>query len=137
LEQNSPLPWLHIAQVVGQEAKRAGHCRLGVMGTKYLMEGPVYNDELAKLGIEALVPAKNDRIRIDEVIFDELVNGVYSEASRNYFYGIISQFKEKGCTAVILGCTEIPLLVQAEESPLPVLDSTRLLARAALKRSYN
>ncbi len=131
----SPIPWLHIAEVVAAEAKREGHRCLGILGTRFLMEGPVYPSKLAVVGIDHKIPDVKDRERINEIIFKELVNGIYTGESRDYFYQVIERSKKRGCDAVILGCTEIPLLVTGENSPLPKLDSTRLLALAALKRA--
>lgn len=130
---SSPVPWLHIAEVVGHEAHCRGYEALGIMGTKYLMEGPVYAQVLKELGIKYRIPEKPDRERIDTIIFEELVNGTFREESRLCFNNVIRALKEQGCDAVVLGCTEIPLLVDAAGCPLPTLDSTRLLARAALK----
>jgi aspartate racemase len=137
VEPRSPLPWLHIARVVGEEAVRNGWQRLAVLGTKYLMTGPVYPENLDALGIACEIPAADDRERIDEVIFKELVNGVFPEASRLYFNEVIAKLKARGCDAVVLGCTEIPLLVDPADCPLPTLDSTRLLARAALNAALD
>jgi len=134
--ENSPIPWLHIAEEVATEASHRGYKRLGILGTQYLMEGQVYPSKLAPRDIESLIPETNERRRINEIIFEELVNGIFTQKSLNYFIGVINQLKNRGCEAVILGCTEIPLLVTEETSPLPTLDSTRLLARAALRRSH-
>jgi len=131
----SPIPWLHIAGVVAEEAKRKNYRQLGVLGTRFLMEGPVYGEKLEAAGIAHLIPEKEDRERINSIILDELVAGVFTEKSRNYFTKIIKELKGRGCDAVVLGCTEIPLIVTQDSSPLPVLDSTRLLARAALKKA--
>ena len=131
----SPIPWLHIAEEVAAEAKRRNHKCLGVLGTRSLMEGPVYTTKLAAVGIEHRIPELEDRERINDIIFDELVCGRFTSESRVYFGEVISQLKGQGCDAVVLGCTEIPLLVTQESSPLPVLDSTRLLARAALRKA--
>jgi aspartate racemase len=128
----SPVPWLHIAQVVGEEAKRRELGSLAVTGTKYLMTGPVYSSALERLGIACTIPAENDREAIDTIIFKELVNGIFLDESRQYFNSVFQKLKDRGCDAVVLGCTEIPLLVDPEDCPLPTLDSTRLLARAAL-----
>jgi len=133
--EKSPVPWLHIAEVVAEEARINGFSRLAVLGTKYLMVGPVYPSILKKFGISYKIPSETEREQIDKIIFDELVNGVFEEKSRQYIYNLIQNFKEQGCDAAVLGCTEIPLLVNPEESPLPTLASTRLLARAALKYS--
>ena len=135
--RESPIPWLHIAEAVGEEAKRSGFKRVGVLGTKYLMTGPVYIDTLGKFDIICDIPDGHDRERINEIIFKELINGTFSETSRLYFNEVISKLKQRGCEAAILGCTEIPLIVDANDCPLPTLDSTRLLARAALRKAIN
>ena len=128
----SPLPWLHIAEEVIAAAKAAGHTRLAVLGTKYLMEGPVYREAAAAAGVEIEIPDEGDRARINRIIFDELVNGRFLPDSREYFNDVMAKLKSRGCEAAVLGCTEIPLLVDPATAPLPALDSTRLLARAAL-----
>ncbi|MEU9025560.1 amino acid racemase [Actinomadura sp. NPDC048394] len=127
------LPGLHIAEVVADRAARDGRARVGVLGTRYTMDGPVYPRELAARGIEAVVPDAADRARVHEIIFGELVNGVLTEESRREYVRIIERLAGRGCDAVALVCTEIPLLVTPEVSPLPTLDSTRLLARAAFE----
>jgi len=132
VEQRSPIPWLHIARVVAQEAQRRGYRRLGILGTRYLMEGPVYPDALRLEGIAWEIPDEPDRERIDTIIFRELVNAVFREDSRLYFNAVMEKLKARGADAVVLGCTEIPLIVRPDDTPLPTLDSTRLLARAAL-----
>jgi aspartate racemase len=128
----TPLPWLHIADVVGEEAARRGFRRVGLLGTRYTMAGPVYARSLGALGIETVVPEAADFETVDGIIFGELVDGVFTDASRETYNRIIARLGGRGCDAVALACTEIPLLVRADESPLPTLDSTRLLARAAL-----
>jgi aspartate racemase len=130
--RESPIPWLHIAESVGEEAQRNGFRRVGVLGTKYLMTGPVYPDALGKLGIECEIPDASDRERIDGIIFEELVYGLFPEKSRQYFNEVVAKLAERGCEAVVLGCTEVPLLVDPSDCPLSTLDSTRILARAAL-----
>ena len=135
LVPRSPIPWLHIAESVAEEARRLGYKRLGILGTKYLTEGPVYPDVLVEHGIEREIPDEADRERINEIIFKELVNGIFPEASRLYLNEVSDKLKARGCDAVVLGCTEIPLIVRPDDTPLPTLDSTRLLARAALKRA--
>jgi aspartate racemase len=135
VEHRSPRPWLHIAREVAAEAKRRGHRRLAVLGTRHLMEGPVYREALKAAGIEHRVPAAEQRERINHIIFDELVNGQVLPRSLAYHIEVIRELKDEGCDAVVLGCTEIPLLVMPEDSPLPPLDSTRLLARAAVRKA--
>jgi len=128
----TPIPWLHIGVVVGEEAARRGFRRVGVLGTRYTMGGPVYSECLGRLGIEAVVPEPADFEMVDRVIFAELVDGVFTDESRRAYNHAIARLRDRGCDAVALACTEIPLLVRSEESPLPTLDSTRLLARAAV-----
>ena len=135
VEPASPIPWLHIARVVAAEATSAGFTAVGVLGTKYLTTGPVYAEALGAEGIGHLIPNEEDRERINSIIFGELVRGVLTEESRAYFNGVIAALADRGARAVVLGCTEIPLLVRESESPLPTLDSTRLLARAALQEA--
>jgi aspartate racemase len=131
----SPLPWLHIAEEVGKEAKRRGFKKLGLTGTKFLVSGPVYPEKLEQLGLSYLRPSEEQRERINSIIFDELVLGRQTAEALKYFQQVIEQFKSDGCDAVVLGCTEIPLLIDDSKSPLPTLDSTRTLARAALRHA--
>jgi len=135
IEHRAPRPWLHIAREVAAEAKRRGFRRLAVLGTRYLMEGPVYPPALKTAGIEHRIPKAEQRKRINEIIFDELVNGQFLPRSLAYYVEIIRSLKDEGCDAVVLGCTEIPLLVTPESSPMATLDSTRLLARAAVRKA--
>jgi aspartate racemase len=131
----SPIPWLHIAGAVAKEAHRSGYMRLGILGTKYLAESDVYPEALAEFKIESEIPDEADREKVNEIIFKELVNGVFPEASRLYLNEVVSKLKTRGCDAAVLGCTEIPLILRPDDTPLPTLDSTRLLARAALRRA--
>ncbi len=135
VEHRSPRPWLHIAQEVANEANRAHHKRLAVLGTRYLMEGPVYPEKLKAAGLEHRIPGTKEREKINQIIFDELVNGQFMPRSLAYFTEVIRALSDEGCDAVVHGCTEIPLLVIPDSSPLPTLDSTRLLARAALRKA--
>jgi aspartate racemase len=128
VEPRSPLPWLKIADAVMDEAKARGYRRVALTGTKWLMEGPVYPKELVR-------PAPEERGEINRIIMDELVCSVFRPAAVDYFKGVIERMKRAGCDAVVLGCTEIPLILNDANSPLPTLDSTRLLARAALRRA--
>jgi aspartate racemase len=125
------LPGLHIAEVVADQAARDGRTRVGVLGTRYLMDGPVYPRAFAARGIAAEVPEAGDRKVVNEIIFEELVNGVFTSSSLQEYVRVIERLAGRGCDAVALVCTEIPLLVTPAASPLPTLDSTRLLARAA------
>jgi aspartate racemase len=126
------LPGLHIAEVVAGQAAHDGRRRVGVLGTRYLMDSPLYPRVLAAHGIGAEVPAAADRDLVNRVIFSELVNGEFKPGSRQEYARVIAGLAARGCDAVALACTEIPLLVTPADSPLPTLDSTRLLARAAL-----
>lgn len=132
VKAQSPIPWLHIAEAVADKARTENYKQLAILGTKYLMTGPVYPDTLNEFNIAGQIPAEADREQIDQIIFKELVNGVFTEKSRLYFNDVIGKLKDRGCDAAILGCTEIPLLVDPHNCPLPVLDSTRLLARSAI-----
>lgn len=127
------LPGLHIATVVAERAAGDGRCRVGILGTRYTMDGWVYPRALAAQRIDYEVPKAADRVIVNEVIFGELVNGVFSDTARSEYVRIIQDLRESGCDAVALVCTEIPLLVTPAVSPLPTLDSTRLLARAAFE----
>jgi aspartate racemase len=131
----SPRPWLHIAEEVAREAQGRGFRRVGLTGTKFLVDGPVYPAKFAEAGIELCLPSPDARQAINQIIFEELVYGKFLPASLAYFQQVIECFKDQGCQAVALCCTEIPLLVNDSNSPLPTLDSTRLLARAALQRA--
>src|ERR1051326_6277170 len=131
----SPLPWLHIAEEVGKEARQRGFKKLGLTGTKFLVSGPVYPEKLEQLGIGYVRPGKEQQERINSIIFDELVRGLQTPEALAYLQQVIEQFKLQACDAVVLGCTEIPLLVSDRTSPLPTVDSTRTLALAALRQA--
>jgi aspartate racemase len=131
----SPLPWLHIAEEVGKEAMRRGFKKLGLTGTKFLVSGPVYPEKLEQMGLGYMRPTREQQEQINSIIFDELVLGRQTDESLFYFEQVIESFKVQGCDAVVLGCTEIPLLVSDPDSPLPTLDSTRILARAAIRHA--
>ena len=135
VRERSPAPWIHIAEEVSDEARRRGFQRIGILGTRFLMEGSVYQSKLAQACIGYRVPNTEQRTRINQIIYDELVYGRFLPASRTYFQNVIREFGDNGCDAVALACTEIPLLISAADSPLPILDSTRILARAALRQA--
>lgn len=135
VRDQSPLPWLHIAEEVAAVAAQQKVKRLGITGTRYLMESSVYPNKLSKLGIEFEIPDQADREFMNHVIFDELVYGQFLDDSRRYFQRVIEKLGERGCDAVVLGCTEIPLLISQADSSLPAIDSTRTLARAALREA--
>lgn len=131
----SPLPWLHIAEVVAERAAERGFKRLAITGTRWLVDSEVYPEKLAARGIAYLRPTVAERDEINRVIMDELVYGVFKPEGIAAFRKIIARMKGEGCDAVVLGCTEIPLILSDANSPLPTLDSTRLLAQAALRRA--
>ena len=135
VEPRSPLPWLHIAEVVAAEAGEHGFRRVGLLGTRWLVDSEVYPEKLAAHGIEYLRPTDVEREEINRIIFDELVYGIFRPESVTYFQLLIRRMKDESCDGVVLGCTEIPLVISNKNSPLPTLDSTRLLAWAALRRA--
>jgi aspartate racemase len=135
VEPRSPLPWLHIAEVVAAHAVERGFRRPGLTGTRWLVESEVYPDKLAARGLAYVRPNATEREEMNRIIMDELVCGVFKPEAAGYMARVIGRMKDEGCDSVILGCTEIPLIVSDSNSPLPTLDSTRLLARAALRRA--
>jgi aspartate racemase len=133
--RRSPLPWLHIAEVVAAQAAERGFRRLGIVGTRYLVDSEVYPEKLAARGLEYVRPNAAERAEINRIIFEELIAGVFTPEAIASFRRVMDRMKDEGCDAVVLGCTEIPLIINDSNSPLPTLDSTRLLARAALRRA--
>ena len=131
----SPLPWLHIAEVVAAEAVARGFRRIGITGTRWLVDSEVYPEKLSARGLAYLRPSAAEREACNRIIMDELVCSTFKPESVAYFQQVIGRLKDQGCDAVVLGCTEIPLIINDANSPLPTLDSTRLLARAALRRA--
>ena len=132
VESKSVLPWLHIAEVVASEAATRGYRRVAPTGTRWLVESEVYPEKLVAAGVDVVRPNEDERQRISEIIMDELVYGVFRPESVAYFQKVIERLRQRDCDAVVLGCTEIPLILNDANSPLPTLDSTRLLAAAAL-----
>lgn len=128
-----PIPGLHIGEVVAEQALRDGRRKVGILGTKYTMAGPVYPGALGRRGLEWAMPDETDRETVNRIIFDELCLGLFTDEARDAYVGIIGKLAAEGCDAVALVCTEIPLLITADVSPLPILDSTRLLAAAAVE----
>lgn len=135
VEQRSPLPWLHIAEIVVAEAAARGYRRLGITGTRWLVESDVYPEKITARGLEHVRPGAQEREETHRIIMDELVYGIVKPTSVARLRRSVASLKENGCDAVILGCTELPLVLDDSNSPLPTLDSTRLLARAALRRA--
>ncbi|MAF21626.1 MAG: aspartate racemase [Roseibacillus sp.] len=129
-------PWLHIAETVSAEAQSQNFKRLAILGTKYLMEGPVYRDQLVPMGLHPITPNLEERNHINSIIFDRLVFNRVNKKDLLDLLSIIERMQtEEKCDAVVLGCTELPLILNDEVSPLPTLDSTRLLARAAIREA--
>lgn len=135
VESRSPLPWLHIAEVVADAAVARGFRRLGLLGTRWLVESEVYPEKLTARGLGLVRPNAAEREEINRIIMDELVCSVFKPEAVVYHQRVIRRMQAEGCDAVVLGCTEIPLIMSDANSPLPTLDSTRLLARAALRRA--
>ncbi len=132
-----PIPGLHIADIVAGRARLEGHQRVALLGTRWTMEGPSYAAAFARAGVSLAVPELAEREILDRIIFEELCQGVITEASRADCVRVIERMRGEGCDAVALSCTELPLLVTPEVSPLPTLDSTRLLARAAVAKALS
>jgi aspartate racemase len=128
IEGRSPLPWLHIAQEVAAHAAGRGYRRIGLTGTRWLVESDVYPSNYVR-------PSADEREEINRIIMDELVCSIFRPEAVACFQRVMRRMKDQGCDAVVLGCTEIPLVMNDKNSPLPTLDSTRLLARAALRRA--
>ena len=135
IESRLPLPWLHIADVVVDHAVERRYSRIGLTGTRALVMSDVYPSRLAARGLACVRPTADERDEINRIIFDQLVRGIFRAEALEYFQRVIARMQDDGCDAVVLGCTEIPLIVNDENSPLPTLDSTRLLARGALHRA--
>jgi len=135
LSQFTDVPFIHIAEAVILEASQRKYDKVGLLGTKFLMEGMVYQEYIERYDLVGIIPVEVDRKTINRIIFEELVKGKILEESNSILIDIINKLKDKKCDAVILGCTELPLIIDSAGSPLPTLDSTRLLARAAIKRA--
>ena len=131
----SPLPWLHIAEVVAAHAAERAYRRVGLTGTRWLVDSSLYPDHLGAHSIACVRPGAAERDELHRIIMEELVYGVLKPEAVGYFQKVMGRLKSEGCDAVVLGCTEIPLIMSDANSPLPTLDSTRLLARAALRRA--
>jgi aspartate racemase len=135
IEHRSPLPWLHIADVVAAEAAARGFRSVGLTGTRWLVESEVYPEKLEAHGLRFVRPHSAECDEMHRIIMDELVYGILKPEAIACFRHVIGRLKDAGCDAAVLGCTEIPLIMNDANSPLPTLDSTRLLATAALGRA--
>ena len=134
---NLPIPGLHIGDVVCQEIIAGGWKKVGLLGTTWTMNGPVYASALERNGLLKIIPPEHIRTQINTAIFEELCQGIFTQNTVDIFVGAIEYLKENGAECVILGCTEIPLIINKENSSLPILDSTRLLAKSAVKLSLS
>lgn len=137
VKSRMPLPWLHIAEVVADEANARGFRRVGIMGTRWLVASEVYPDQLKARGLDYLRLTAMERDEVNRIIMEELVYGICKPQRVAYCRSVIERLKSEGCDAVVLGCTELPLIIDDANSPLPTLDSTRLLALAALRRAVS
>jgi aspartate racemase len=137
VEPDSPLPWLHIAAVVADEAASHGFRRVGITGTRWLVDSTVYPEQLTKRGLEFVRPNEAERQEIHRIIMEELVAGRFEPRSVRYVQQVIERLASRGCDAVALGCTELPLVISDANSLLPTLDSTRLLALAAVRHAVH
>lgn len=135
IEPRLKLPWLHIADAVAAQAVERGYRCIGITGTRWLVESEIYPEKFAACGLAYARPNATECEEINRIIFEELVYGVFKPEALAYFQRVLLRMKDEGCDAVVLGCTEIPLILDDSNSPLPTLDSTRLLARAALRHA--
>jgi aspartate racemase len=133
----SPIPWLSILEEVRNGAIYKGYACLGILGTEYIMTSPLYQKKLNDAGILTEIPEEKDRKKVHDIVYNELANGIFTEYQRRYFNRVIKKLKDYGAEAVVLGCTEIPLVMDPSDCPLPTLDSTRMLARAALRKALS
>ena len=133
LDRRNIIPLLSLVDATGAEVKKAGIKRIGLIGTKFAMNKPYYREGLAKYGIKVVVPNEEDQTYISKVIFEELSYGILKEESRNGYLKIMNRLKAKGAQGIILGCTEIPLLIKQEHTKIPVFDTTTIHAEAALQ----
>ena len=133
LDRWNIVPLLSLVDATAAEVKMAGIKRVGLIGTKFAMNKPYYREGLAEFGIKTVVPDEEDQAYIGKVIFEELSYGILKEESRRGYLEIMERLKEKGAQGVILGCTEIPLLIKQEHTKIPVFDTTSIHAEAALQ----
>ncbi|MBB3799597.1 MULTISPECIES: aspartate/glutamate racemase family protein [Xanthomonas] len=131
----TPLPLLHIADATADALIAAGVTRVGLLGTRFTMEQPFYRERLAARGLQVLVPPTEARAQLHRVIYDELCQGIIRPESRGYFRQVMADLGQEGAQAIILGCTEISLLVDSSDAQLPLFDTTALHAEAAAHAS--
>lgn len=134
IEARCSLPFLHIADATGRAITKSGMKRVALLGTRYTMEQDFYRGRLrSAFDIECIVPEEADRVRINQIIFEELCLGMFSDASRQYYLSAMDKLAKQGAEGVIFGCTEIGLLVPADESPIPVFDTAAIHAADAVE----
>jgi len=132
MKDRSPIPWLHIVEVVADAAAAQGMSKVGILGTRALMEGNLYSEILSERGIKSLTPNADQREKVNSFIYDELIHGKFERSTKEYFRKVVGDLAQQGCDGVVMGCTEIPLILDPQDVEVPLLDSTRLLAKAAL-----
>jgi len=135
LDGRNIIPLLSLVDATGAEVKRAGIKKVGLIGTKFAMNKPYYREGLAKYGIKVVVPDEDDQKEVGRVIFEELAYGVLKDESRQNYLAIMERLKKNGAQGVILGCTEIPLLIKQEHTKIPVFDTTIIHAEAAFQHA--
>jgi aspartate racemase len=136
--ENISIPFLHIAKATGLEIARRGLKKVALLGTKFTMEKDFYKTYIFEnFGIEVIIPNKEERIEIHRIIYQELVQGEIKAESRETYKQIISNLEEKGAEGVILGCTEIPLLISDSDVNIDTFDSTAIHAKKAVEWALN
>ncbi len=137
IEKTTNLKVLHIAEATANAINKKDLKKVLLLGTNFTMEGDFYKNKLSENGIETLIPEKEDRLIIHNIIYNELVRGIISKESKEKYLKIINKMKEKGIEGVILGCTEIPLLIKQEDLDIEVFDTTSIHSKAAVEFALN
>lgn len=132
IKKHTSIPLIHIAEETGREIRRHNLRKVGLLGTRFVMEQPFYREALTTFGIEMIVPGKEARAFIHNSIYNELTSGIFTEETKRTYLAIIEELKKAGAQGVIFGCTEIPLLIEEEESPLQSFDTTQIHVTAAV-----
>lgn len=133
VKEQSPVPWLHVGEEVALTAQRMGYKNVAVLGTQFIVDGPIYREWLHRFGIEVMVPKETQKRWLNHAIFEEMVRGHFTEETRQHLLDMLATMKAKGCSAAGLCCTELPILLKGTKPPLPLLDSTEILACAAIE----
>lgn len=136
VERAVSIPLLHIADPTAGRLRAAGLRRVGLLGTSFTMEQDFYKARLRdRYGLEVLIPEPDDRAMVHRIIYEELVQGRAEPSSREAYRGVMARLAARGAEAIVLGCTEIMLLVRPEDSPVPLFDTTALHAEAAVAQA--